>query len=304
MKETAASLTKKKTVTRANLKKRPLSYSSLKYFLTSPLHFAHAWHRKKFYTATPAMMFGSLVDCLLLTPEKLEKEFMVMPQINRRTNEGKAQWEVLQEKMKAEKLTAVTEEDLIIATAMVKAAYENPMSRRLLDNVSRTQRKMEWTDKKTKLPMISYMDGEGEANDRPFILEVKTAINGEIEDFARACINFDYPLQAGTYFTGYMAKTGLVPDYYYLIMEKPKIADVTPDAVTLEDRMKTPVAINVGLASGDFVKLGRQQFRRALDGMAACIDAQDFHKGYEFRAIDDDLYNTLDLPGWAKKDLS
>jgi len=304
IKDQAKVLIEKKTVTRKDLKKRPLSYSSLKYFLTSPLHFCHAWHRKRFFLPTPAMQFGSLVDCLMLTPENLEKEYMVIPKINKRTKAGQEQWKEIQETMKEKDLEPITEEDLIIATAMVKAAYENPMSKRLLDNVTRTQRRCEWVDKKTKLPMISYTDAEGEIDNRPFILELKTMADAEMDVFARSCINFNYPLQAGTYFTAFMSITGLVPDYYYLIMEKPKIGDVTEEAITLDDRMKTPIAVNVGLASSDFIQLGRQQYRRALDGMANCIDEQNFHKGYEFRAIEDDLYNTLDLPGWAKKELS
>src|SRR5688572_24914068 len=60
--------------------KRPLSYSTLKHILTSPLHFSDNWHYGKGRKKTDELFFGSLMDDMLFTTkEEFDKKYVVKP---------------------------------------------------------------------------------------------------------------------------------------------------------------------------------------------------------------------------------
>lgn len=69
-----------------------LSFTRLKQLAHSPIAL------NKYITgdkpSTDAMIEGSLFDCLLFEPEKLEERFFIIDKPDRRTNAGKAAWEL------------------------------------------------------------------------------------------------------------------------------------------------------------------------------------------------------------------
>jgi len=128
--------------------KRPLSYSSLKHMLKSPLHFAYnRMHRKP---PTDAMIFGNLLDCLLLEPEKFKARYVIMPEINRRTTAGKEEYADLMEEMANNRTTAVNPEDVERAKLIVEAVKTNPKTKWLYEATTSVQKKLVWTDKKNR----------------------------------------------------------------------------------------------------------------------------------------------------------
>jgi hypothetical protein len=68
-----------------------LSFSRLKALAHSPQKLEQYLTGDK--PSTDAMVEGSLFDCLLFEPEKLNERFFVIEKPDRRTKEGKAQWE-------------------------------------------------------------------------------------------------------------------------------------------------------------------------------------------------------------------
>lgn len=67
-----------------------LSFTRLKNLAHSPLKLKNYIENKS--ETTDAMIEGSLFDCLLFEPEKLEERFFVIEKPDRRTNAGKALW--------------------------------------------------------------------------------------------------------------------------------------------------------------------------------------------------------------------
>jgi hypothetical protein len=67
-----------------------LSFSKLKALAHSPKKLKEYMEKKK--EQTDAMVEGSLFDCLLFEPEKLQERFFVVEKPDRRTNVGKAAW--------------------------------------------------------------------------------------------------------------------------------------------------------------------------------------------------------------------
>ena len=115
--------------------KKYFSSSELKnLYATSPAHFKYdrdeqlkSGEGKK---QTYDMILGSLVHCLILTPDRYEKEFFVMPDLNFRTNEGKA----AREEILAANIgkTPINDEMLIQANEMRSSALSNSKVNELL----------------------------------------------------------------------------------------------------------------------------------------------------------------------------
>jgi hypothetical protein len=95
-------------IRRIENKEEYLSYSSLREFAISPRHFLRYKLRQK--EQTPAMVFGSLVDCMILTEDQVEARFAVAPDVDRRTKDGKAKWEefIQQPKKSGTRCTGMT----------------------------------------------------------------------------------------------------------------------------------------------------------------------------------------------------
>lgn len=96
-----------------------LSFTRLKNLAHSPLKLK-AYIEKK-YETSDAMIEGSLFDCLLFEPEKLEERFFVVEKPDRRTNAGKAEWQAAIDE--AGERTLVSN-DQMNAAKFLKACFE------------------------------------------------------------------------------------------------------------------------------------------------------------------------------------
>ena len=91
---------------------------------------------------TPALIFGQAFHKLALQPESFGDEFAVMPQVDRRTKEGKAIWTEFCEQ--SEGKTVITEDDYAKATDMIDSLYKAPFVKKLLSGEK--EKEFFWTD--------------------------------------------------------------------------------------------------------------------------------------------------------------
>lgn len=267
--------------------KRPLSYSSLKAFQKSPQHFVE--YRLTKSEPTPALLFGSLVDILILTPDEYDRKYSIMPPdlkkpTSAQVNAAKPSPATL---IQIEKYNAWTEEnkgktwisqgDYDLASFLAKKTNDNEKAKELLSRVVRTQDKVSWTHKETGLPLVGYKDFTGDT----FIGDLKTSNDGSPDGFQSAAFKFGYHIQTGTYLDAEKTLSGKFPDFFFLVVET-----------------VAPYNISVYKASSDFIKLGKQQFEDLMMQVKYCMDNNLWHQGYEFHSAVG--YHQLDLPGWAK----
>ena len=106
-----------------DLTNRPLSYSSLKEFAKSPRHYIEYINKPKF-APTDAMKLGSMVHCLLLQSHDFDNQFLIAPEINKRTNAGKEEWSNLL--LNNPNKQIVSNEDYTTASNLVRSAFANP----------------------------------------------------------------------------------------------------------------------------------------------------------------------------------
>jgi hypothetical protein len=268
-------------VTLETLEKRPLSYSSLKAFRKSPKHFIQYITAPK--EATPAMVQGKVIDCLALEPEKFAERFMVIGKINKATNDGKKAWNDAITKANELRLIIITQEDLTLARKSVEALMSLEFSRRLLEGKRAVQLKLKWNDRATGLPINGVIDFDSKVGSQDFIVDLKSAVSADPDDFSKQAYNLDYHLQCGTYSEGYPRVRFKFPNFAFLVVEKDE-----------------PFNVSVNFCDTTFINEAKEEFRATLGAFKYCMDNSLFHQGYEFRKFGTMDYFSMSLPKYAK----
>lgn len=263
----------------ADLDKRPLSYSSLKHFARSPIHFVQ--HRLAEIERRPELIFGGMFHCLLLQPEKFDEYFAIMPDVNLRTKEGKAIMAEFEVANLGKQL--VTQSDYNNAKIMAEAIKDNPVASKYLSGCEEFEKRLEWTDKKTDLKQIAYLDGIGAIGHDNYVLEIKTTTDATPDKFQRDAFNYMYYLQAAMYVQA-LSRYRLFPRLVYIVIEK-----------------AAPFGISVFTVDDDFINYGKQMHRKLLDHFRYCLDNELFEEDYRYYGLIGKGTHTLDLPYWAKK---
>lgn len=115
---------------------------------------------------------------------------------------------------------------------------------------------------------------------RRVIVDLKKTRDASLDAFMRDAHRFGYHRQAAQYLEGVSIATG--EEYSTFVF------------VAVEDT--PPYAVAVYVAGGEFLALGRREYRRNLDTYAACLKSGRW-PGYSEKA------QTLDLPPWGYKQL-
>lgn len=292
-------------ITLDSIKARPLSYSSLKHFKRSPMHFAE-YRGRLDQEETAALIFGNLLDCLLLTPWEFDNRYTVavrpiknappallLKYVGREKYDAyKIELEKAEKefKEKMDKYNAlindasriiVTQGDVDKAKAMCEAIRKNPTARKMIERVTEVQVERRWVDKKTGLPVLCRMDGSGE----DLIFELKTAANADPEEFYKDAYKFQYPLQCGMELESFRVKNKF-PQFWYIVIEK-----------------TAPYGVSVFQPTDDYIELGKLEYRSYMDSFKYCLDNDKFTEGYEFKSSRADKTHALDLPPWARQRL-
>lgn len=252
-------------ITLENLQERPLSYSSLKEFAKSPRHYVDYLRKEK--KPTPAMAFGSLVHCLLLQPNEFDKQFFVMPSIDRRTTEGKKAYaEAL---VQSEGKEVISEEQYTEADNLVNKVVSESHIANAIQGCNHFEK--EWRADINGLPFRGFFDGEAD----DYILEIKTTNDASPKTIINDFYNRQYHIQAGLY-THISSKP-----IKYLIIE-------------------TASPYNVMLADVDaaFIDFGLKQAVEQIERFKTCMENNMFDMGYEFH-LDSGQF-TIGLPSWIK----
>lgn len=271
-----------KDITLDYLNARPLSYSSLKSFRKSPKHYLE--YLNGVYVPSDAQKLGSLVDVLLLSPELFPKLYMVVEsKPEQRSNAGKEQWRMILEQASANKKMICFQSDYEIAKRCVQSVYDYEISRVLIENRKKVQSELRWIDKETGLPVIGKIDCESRAWGSDFIIDLKTAADGDPDVFNRKAYDYDYHLQTGVYLEGYHKVKYQFPNFIFLVVETSE-----------------PFNVSVNFCENKFVEQAKSEFRGTLMAFKYCLDKQLFDTGYEFRLFGTRPYFSMRLPGYYK----
>lgn len=254
-----------------------VSSSQLKTILRSPAHYHAAYlsgaPRKE---PTANMVLGSLTHTLLLEPEQFGSEYIIAPDCDRRTKEGKAVYAAFQEA--AEGKTVIDADQLAAAQAMASALCGHVIHEAMTGG--HAEASIFWIDARTGLECRirpDYHIAPCDAWPTGLIIDVKSTDDARPDAFARTCVNFGYDLSAAMYCDGFQQHYG---------------ADEPPLFLLLVVERDTPYAVACYECSPEMLDKGAGKYRQALEWLENC-QRTDNWPGYN------DGIQLLNLPKWA-----
>lgn len=236
-----------------------ISSSQLKNILISPEYYQYK--KKNPMSQTKAMALGSAVHVGILEPEKADTDVILEPEINKRTDAGKKEYESFLNTIEADQVVLDTKQHRIYESIMAKY-YKIPELKELFTG---GEAEVSITDKIGSIGLKvrpDYLKDD-------LIIDLKTT-SKPISEFSKACVNFGYHFSAAMY-----CFIAGVNNFKFAVIETNppySMAILTPDT--------------------DFMDKGRKQFFTALDMLGECQQYNIF-PGIE-------VEQKLSLPIWYK----
>lgn len=256
-----------------------VSSSQLKTILRSPAHFYAKHVLDPQHKQTPAMALGTAVHSLFLEPHNFENDCAIEPDVNKRTNLGKAELQAFIEANTGK--TIITPDQYEAAQVMVKSMKAHPMYNMILSGGIR-EASIFYKDAETGLDCRVRMDwhvppGISEYFPGGMILDIKKTTDARYDEFARGCHKYGYAISASMYIDGYKAYYGQqhTPHFLFLVVED-----------------EAPHESIIYYASDEMLFAGSTKKRDALLKLQQAKANNDWH-GYS-RQI-----QKIDLPKWA-----
>jgi exodeoxyribonuclease VIII len=253
-----------------------VSKSRLDSIARSPLHYwaKHLDPNRWPAEATPAMVIGSAVHTSVLEPDQWDANYAVTPAgINRRTNAGKAEWDVFT--TAAGSRTVISREDADLVSKISEGVFAHPAAGGLLGLPGKAETSLFWKDAETGLECKCRPDFL--LDDGSTIVDLKTTESASPADFMQSIVKFRYHVQAAWYLHGVEQATGKRPEQFvFVCIEK-----------------RPPFACAVYVAAPEMVQIGWDTARANLNRLAECM-AADAWPGYS------DQVELINLPPWMR----
>ena len=224
-----------------------VSSTQLKKILISPAHFLCALEDRLESDSSDALLFGQVLHARLLENETFVERFSPMPDIDRRSTEGKT----------IAHLTSKAVDGLIIfpndwlarIDAMIANTRQHNAIREALA-AGEAEIAFAWIDPETGVKCKVKLDWWHSPS---LILDAKTAVDITPDGFAKACARYAYHLSAYMYTEGVFQVTGERPEWIFVALEK------TP-----------PYTVCAYSPSRSMLARGKDDFRKALRLLAQC----------------------------------
>lgn len=227
---------------------------------------------------TPALIFGQMVHKLILEPETFEDDFVIMPEVDRRTKEGKTIWNDFING--AGDRTLIKISDYETALAMKNALMQNDLAAKLLSGQHEVP--LFWTDEMTGEKCKARLDVLTPLSEKVIVSDYKSTNDASTEVFIRSAINYGYDMQSA-YYTEAVKKTMNVDTVFIFIVQE----------------KEPPYAVNILSADPLFVERGHDTFRELLGIYHECKTSGNWY-GY---LGPQNQINVLGLPAYLAKEL-
>lgn len=230
----------------------------------SPMHYLYAaTHHEE---PTAALTFGTAAHKYILETEDFWKAYVLAPEVDRRTKDGKARWNQYLTELEETGKSSVSISDYIIIQDMNKAILENPTAAALLKSGDH-EVPIEWTDWATGEQCKCRPDCITTYDGKKYIVDYKTTTSCENGHFERSCRMYGYKLQAAMYCEGVFAQTFEPHRFAFVAQEK-----------------KPPYAVRVYFCDDGFIEEGTELFRELIKTYHQCKTSGKW-PGYEDKEL-------------------
>lgn len=227
---------------------------------------------------SPSLTFGGALHKAVLEPGGFSDEYAVMPNIDRRTREGREAY--VEFLAGSDGKTVITAADYEVIAAMAEKLAANRYAKFLLSG--EVEKSYYWTDETTGLSCQARPDSFRIINGRGVITDLKTCTNAGNDAFRRDAVKYGYDMQAAMFKTACEKEHGVPCDFIFVAIEK------TP-----------PYMINVTQADELLIKYGEDRFREALGTYKECRESGNWF-GYNGSL---GIINNLSLPAYIAKEI-
>ncbi len=219
-----------------------------------------------------ALDMGTALHCLLLEPDEFDKRFIIAPEFNRRTNQGKADEEAFLKSVADRGATVMSSEEGRKLRLMRESAMAHPVGRFLLEAHGHCEVSMYWKDEATG--ELCRIRPDKWLPDHRIIVDVKKV--ADMDRFARHVDEFRYHVQEAMYREGALRTTGERHSFVFLAVSESIDCGRYPVRVFELDPQDSAA--------------GEALFRRELNTFHHCRQSDEWN-GIE----------TLKRPDWARK---
>lgn len=230
----------------------------------SPLHYLYAVTHPKEDTA--ALAFGSAAHKYILETDDFFNDYVIAPECDRRTKDGKALWNKFQEELADTGKTSVSASDYNTIREMNEAILRNPTAAALL-KTGKHEIPIKWVDADTDEICKCRVDCLTEFNGEKYIVDYKTTTSCADGHFERACRTYGYKLQAAMYSEGVFNET--FDDYKFAFVAQEK---------------NPPYAVRVYYCDQGFIDEGTELFHDLLEIYHECKRSGSW-PGYEDKEL-------------------
>lgn len=215
----------------------------------SPAHFKERMDNP--LAPTPSLTFGIACHMAILEPNKFKDTYRIIPEINKRTKEGKKAWADFCEECENNNQIPISATDYNTIIDMRNALLADPLAPLFLQGKHETE--WYWKDSITHIDLKCKCDILTDYHGKKYIVDYKTTDSCENGHFERSVNKYGYQFQAGFYTEGLKECTG--EDYGFAFLSQEK---------------KPPYACRIYLCSDIFVEKGKEIFRELLNKYQLC----------------------------------
>lgn len=221
---------------------------------------------------TDALILGQAMHYRILQPEYYLSAVAVAPEINRRTNAGKAEWEEFQQ-ANADKVILKPDQAETVE-AMGQEVWKLKTVDKLLSGAE-CEVSLLWEDKDTGVRCKGRPDAYRE--DLGCVIDLKTTRGAGRYNFMKSIAQYGYHRQAAWYMEGLKALGKKAEIFVFIAVEK-----------------EAPYLCAVYQLKQSAIDIGMTKNRESLRKYQACSQA-NYWPGYT------DMVDVIDLPEWAQK---
>ena len=254
----------------------PLSKSRLFEMRKSPQWFRYCEDHPQ--GQTPSMLLGSVFHTLVLEPHKFCEEYLLFPDVDRRTREGKDIWAAAMEE--AQTKTIVPQEVYDTAAAMAEAVRTNKLAAYL--SKGEVERSYYTVDKMTGIEYKVRPDCFKIINGRGLIVDFKSTADASTDAFRRDAIKYGYDLQSAMYTAAVQEEHGIPCDFVFVAVEK-----------------EPPYMVNIMQCDPLWITRGTDLFREYIGRYKECTETGNWY-GLNGAL---DIINNLALPSYLAKEI-
>ena len=230
-----------------------ISKSGLDLINKSPLHYWEKYlnpmHKEK---TTHALTFGSAVHTAVLEPAEFGKRYSIIPDIDRRTKEGKLRYAEYLETVGDKEM--ITREDSNNIEHIMTAVNRHPQASLLKSKITEVEQIYTHEDMKCRPDAITSLG---------IVLDLKTTEDASPKAFGRSATKYRYDVQAAFY-TDILKANGVdVNGFVFIAVEK------TP-----------PYAVACYVIEDADLNIGREKYLENLAVWRQCRDKNEW-KGYQ-----------------------